>query len=364
MNLRFLVVAAAVSTSLTGWCQQRAERHSVLMKAKNLMVTTTRNQVYYYLVSNDHNPVIHLQDGNIRILNDEFSIANIASMRFHALPHFILDEDSVTYDKNKSVDHGLMALRRSLTVGQWNSLVLPVNLTTEQVLDAFGEGTELAEPRGIRENDVTVVELQSVELTPGETVIKSGFHYLIRPTREADIAADSWTSSFISGQKLVGPIYMIPNVSTPTSTTAKTPRTQSFASTDESVKIYFRGTYLKLDDSVLNGTRITNSRIDAGTYMLSNEGKMVKNGEAAEVKAFTLWVQDISNQKQEQLRFYIDGVNEDISEFADALPTVRMEADADEAIYDLGGRRVGTAKDRHLLKAGIYVIRGQKVAIK
>ena len=361
MKLKTILLLAAVVMAVPSWSQRKAERHSVLMSAKNLVVTTKQNTTYYYLVSAESNPVIHLSDGQVRIVNDEFALTDIKSLRFRALPRFILDEDSTTYDKAKSVEHGLLALRRSLNVGRWNSLVLPVNLTTEQVLDAFGEGTELATPRGIRESDATVVELETMELAPGETVVKAGYHYLIRPTREADIEAESWTGSFMSGQRIYGPIYMIPDVST---TTTKTPRVVSLSSADESVSVYFRGTFLKLDDSVVSNNRITNKRIDAGTYMLTDEARMVKNVESAEVKAFSSWVQDMSDPKQEQLRFYVDGVNEDISEFTDALPTLRMDVEADEAVYDLGGRRIGSTRERSSLKPGIYVIRGQKVVVK
>ena len=169
MRLKTILFVSAFLIAVPSWSQQRAERHAVLMNAKNLMVTTTQNTEYYYLVSVESNPVIHLTDGKVRIVNDEFSLSDIKSLRFRSLPRFLLDEDSTTYDKTKSVEHGLMALRRSLNVGRWNSLVLPVDLTMEQVVDAFGEGTELATPRGIRENDVTVVEFQTIDFVPGET---------------------------------------------------------------------------------------------------------------------------------------------------------------------------------------------------
>lgn len=332
-----------------------------MLNAKDLVVKTKQNTTYYYLVSSEDSPVVHFEGGQVRIFDDVFTLTDIQSLRLHALPRFLLDEDSTTYDKNKSVDHGLMALRRSLTVGKWNSLTLPVNLTGEQVAYAFGEGTEIAVPRGIRENDVAVVEFETQELTPSEVVIKAGYHYLIRPTREADLAADSWTSAFVTGQRIEGPIYYIPNVST---TNVKAPRVQPIYSADEFVTVYFRGSFFKLDDSAVVDSRITNKRIDAGTYMLSDEALMVKNQEAAEVKAFSSWVQDMSDPKQEQLRFYVDGVNEDISEFPDAVIALQKEAAKDDAVYDLGGRRVGSASMRGSLKAGVYVIGGKKVVIK
>lgn len=363
MNLRQLFLVASLVATPVVWGQQRVERHIALINARNLVVTTSQGTEYYYLVSANHTPVIDFTGAQVRIVDDEFSLGNIRSMRLRTLPHFVLDEDSTTFDRTKTVDHGLLALRRSMGVGRWNSLVLPVDLTSEQLIDAFGEGTELASPRGVREGDVAVVEFQTIALEPKQTVVRAGYHYLVRPTREADISGDSWTSSFISGQRLSGPLYVIPNVST---SNVKTPRVQSFSTEDDAVEVYFRGTFLKLDDSVLNGTRIVNKRIDAGTYMLSGDARMVKNQDAAEVKAFTSWVQDMSDQRQDQLRFYVDGVNEDISEFADIDAIAQPAASAldDDAVYDLGGRRVGTTRERTQLKPGIYVVGGKKIVVK
>ncbi|MCR4995569.1 MAG: hypothetical protein K6A32_09410 [Bacteroidales bacterium] len=362
MNFKHILFVAACAASTLAWGQQRAPRQSVLMNAKNLVLTTAKGDTYYYLVSSEDNPVIDLTGEGVRILNDEFALSDIASLRFRALSRILLDEDSTTYDKTKSVDHGLLALRRSFEVGHWNSLVLPVALTSEQITDAFGEGTIVAQPRGFRENDVTVVEFETIDLAPGETVMKAGYHYLVRPTREADLAADSWTSSFISGQRIYGPVYMIPNVST--ATNVRAPRLQAFTTGDETASVWFRGTFFKLDDSVVNGSVVYNKRIDAGTYMLSDD-QMVKNQEPAEVKAFTSWVLDMTDPKAEQLHFYVDGVNEDISEIVDALPAVSAAKSADNAdIYDLGGRRIGTAAQRSSLQPGIYVIGGKKVVVK
>lgn len=361
MKLKTILLVAALAVAAPTWSQHRAERQSVMLNAKDLVVKTKQNTTYYYLISSEDSPVVHFEGGQVRIFDDVFAMTDIQSLRLHALPRFLLDEDSTTYDKNQTVDHGLMALRRSLTVGKWNSLTLPVNLTGEQVAYAFGEGTEIAVPRGIRENDVTVVEFETQELTPSEVAIKAGYHYLIRPTREPDLSAESWTSALFTGKRIYGPVYYVPNVST---SNVKAPRTQPFSSADESVTVYFRGTFYKLDDSVVTDSRITNKRIDAGTYMLSDDALMVKNQEAAEVKAFTSWVQDMSDPKQDQLRFYVDGVNEDISEFPDAVAALQKEAVTDDAVYDLGGRRVGTASMRSSLKAGVYVIGGKKVVIK
>ena len=341
--------------------QGQTSRMSALVGAKNLMVTTTSGTAYYYLVSSNDYQMLRLKDGVITIGDDVFAVSDIQSIRFHALPHFIFDEDSTTYDRTLAVDHGLVALRRSFVVDKWNSLVLPMSLTTEQVIGAFGEGTEVAKPRGLREDDATAVELQTVEMTPGAEVIQANYHYLIRPRREPDLAAGKLNTTFKSGTRLYGPIYLIPNVSMKSKAS---PRIQSFTSGDESVKVRFRGTYLKLDDSVVEGAYIRNKRIEPGTYMLGDDGQMHQNVEAAEVKAFCSWVDEISDE-QHSLTFYVDGeaiIADGIADLKQSAPHGTNDTDG---IYDLGGRRVGTTPlSAAGLKPGIYVVGGRKVVIK
>lgn len=343
----------------------RNSRQSVLMSAKNLVVTTQTGTVYYYLVSNDVYQTIILNGSKFEIAGDMFDKSAVKSMRFRSLPRFVLSEDSTTFDKTRVVDHGLVALRRSLQVGKWNSLVLPFDLTGAQVLDAFGEGTELATPRGIKTGDETVLEFSSIDLTAGNDGMKANYHYLIRPTREADLEEGRTISNFITGMKLEGPIYFIGGVSVKKNAS---PRIQTIKSEDESVQVRYRGTYLKLDNSVLSAIgRPVNKMIADGTYMLDDEGAMHLNEDSTAVRAFTSWIEDISSEPQE-LKFYIDGVNESLTAIADCQfsnPTSQQST----AVYDLSGRRVANdaaefSRNRAGMKAGVYIVNGRKYIIK
>ena len=204
---------------------------------------------------------------------------------------------------------------------------------------AFGEGTEVAQPRGVNEEDATVVELETIEMTPGATVMKAYYHYLVRPTREPDVASDKFIVNFVpSASRVYGPIYLIPNVMLAKNAVV---RTQTLYDKDIQAAVRFRD-----------------------TYMLNNEGLMVQNEEATEVKAFTSWVEDM-NPGEKPLTFYVDGASIDPTAIADLRLPEPKDATADDGIYDLGGRRVGTLPaDRSRLKPGMYVIQGRKVIVK
>ena len=101
MTRKLTLIALLVAVMLTyASAQQRAARNTALLSAKNLMVTTTSGSVYYYLVSSNDIPVMYLSKDTIRIGQDKFAKSKIKSMRFHAMPRFIMDEDSLTFNKS------------------------------------------------------------------------------------------------------------------------------------------------------------------------------------------------------------------------------------------------------------------------
>ncbi len=354
----FLAVLLTWAPTLSGPIAA-ATRLSAMLTAKNLVVTTTDGTTYYYLVTSNDYQRLQLADGNVTIGDDVFAITDIQSLQLRSLPKVLLNEDSTTFNKKFAVNHGLLALRRTMATGKWNSLILPVSLTTEQIIDAFGEGTQVAKPRGTSEEDATVIELTTLEMEPGEVVMTANYPYLIKPTREPDVASDKYLYNFES-TRLLGPFYLIPNIS---STSSIITRILSVKSEDESTFLRFRGTYLKLDDSVVSGTKITNARIAAGTYMLNDEGCMQMNEEDTEVSAFAAWLEDLSTEKR-PLTFYVDGESLSPDGIAD-LQQQPATTPTDNGIYDISGRRVGSMPDDRLrLKPGLYIIQGRKVKIQ
>lgn len=368
-----------LKTTLTLWlctwlltvpaAAQEVTRRTALQSAKNMVVTTTRGTTYYYLVSANSMPMLHLGDGTVNIGSDTFASTDIRGIRFRSLARAVLNEDSTSFDKTASLDHALLALRRTLHVGRWNTLVLPFDLTDSQLLDTFGEGTEVAAPRAISEDGVTTVELTTLDLQTDDVVTKANYHYLLRPTREPDVDAETRLYNYTSGP-LYGPIYLIPNVSMKAGQSA---RMQSVQNEDGTRRVRFRGTYVRLDGSDVTGRVVRNRPVAPGVYMLTDEGLMAQTADSTEVGAFSSWIEDVSEDASTPLHFYVDGVCEDITAPTDGIGQISMSrADAlaaSDDVYDLSGRRIGqrqpiTGNLNSAIRPGVYIVGGRKVAIK
>lgn len=363
----FLLAITAFLLNSTAIMAQKSVLHArrtVVLGAKNMLLTKSNGTTYYYMVTSESPAVVKIQGDNVLLGSDTFEKSEIKSIRFKEMEKILLNEDSTVYNTAQTVEHGLVGLRRSLNTGKWNSIVLPFALTGEQILDAFGEGTMVAEFKGIKEDDNATVELNSLNINTSGVVMKANYCYLIRPTNEPDYTADQRVMTF-GGTKLYGPIYLLPNINM---SAKQSPRTQLFSSEDKATSIRLRGTYAMLDNSVLLGSVVRNKKIAPGTFMINDEGLMAENVDSTIVKAFASWI--VNEGETKSLRFYINGAEEDISAIADAicLPTVfatKSEAD----VYDIHGRRIAHLRDGEAigslnLPSGIYIVRGLKVVVK
>lgn len=133
------------------------------------------------------------------------NICNLRIYRMEDVQMILFDEDATILAKNgmdlgnneKGYNAVKALLRRSMAKNQWNTLVLPVDLTKEQVIAGFGEGTILATMDGFSEDygqpdnciHFTTDDLsdEKYQTTPA---IEEGKVYLIKPTADPAVSSD------------------------------------------------------------------------------------------------------------------------------------------------------------------------------
>ena len=145
---------------------------------------------------------------------------------------------------------------------------------------------------------------------------------------------------------MAGPVYAIPNV---TLQSNQSPRLQTLRSNDTEVRVRVRGTYTSHNVGVTSSPR----------YMLNDEGQFYQIADATDQKGFRSLYEDASPNEKLPLRFYINGIGEDLtSAIHDVQRSTFDVQHSTSNVHDLQGRRVTTPKK------GLYIINGKKVFIK
>ena len=334
-----------------------ADRYRTLLNAKHLTLTTRQGDTHYYIISADEMPTMHLGGDRIMIGGDTFQVSDISRMRLRTIPRFVLDEDSTTFGRDYAVDHGLLALRRTLTLNQWNAVVLPIGLTARQVRQTFGDDVQVAQVRGFREGSNTQVDYELVALDDDQAVaMLANCHYILRPTREPDLA-EGQSAPLFGTVRPKGPLYLIADA---TLEPKQSPAIQTIRSDDRTSRLALQGTYIVRDGS----NSSSNRKVPPGVYWLDDEGHISQQSDSVSVKAFSSWFVDTSDQTV-PYTFYIDGINENLSSIEGIGIGPSGNMPADDSVYDLSGRKWSNGKlSNSQMPKGIYIINGKKTVIR
>ena len=316
----------------------------------------------------------------------------------------ILDElrDELGYLVNSSdlFQNKTLHLNKKFVLNKWNTFVLPVNLTRDQVWSTFGGTTRLAKLSNLSE---TAIEFESVDLTKltdEATAIEAYQPYIIFPGKNPD-QTPAYTGNVTVNNKvekvtIAANHYVIPKVSLPLTedgtandwskmNTNKWATNMSVNSTDNKMEAW--GTFARtfgpsakqnpndgtwnLDKITDKGTIIAGRDDLKGCYFFDN-GKMYhsKNDENYRprgLRGFSCWFKPVNSTAPSQdVNYTLDGVTqsgttgiEDI--LADYEQPVSRFANG---IYNLNGQLVKQGNSTAGLPSGLYIVNGKKCIVR
>lgn len=253
----------------------------------------------------------------------------------------VLDENKELAEK-KTYKNAKMLLHRTFTQNAndpakgWNSVILPVDMTADQVTEAFGKGTQIAGFDKIEDN---WIHFSTAQADDNQVILHKNTPYIICPTKEP---YGNYTYT-INGETntLEGPVYVANGINYED----QTGNLDNHRTGSELAGMYFYGSYAG------------SSVVKAGSYMFS-KGDLVHTSKDHNVKPYRCWlVETASSGKSFVLS--IDGAHGD----ATGINVVEENHQtAGTGIYSIDGIRMNT-NDVNALPKGVYII-NNKVVVK
>lgn len=251
----------------------------------------------------------------------------------------VLDEDK-TLDVKKSYTGAKMLLHRTFTKSAdndkkgWNSIILPVDMTAAQVVEAFGENTQLAEFRALEDN---WIKFSTVNVAADGVVLHKNTPYIIYPTKEP-LGNYSYTIDGVT-KILDGHVYVANGIN-------YDDQTSNLTHTVNGGGMTYTGSY---DSKTV---------VSADSYMFS-KGDLVHTNKEHTVKAYRCWLKEDAHSGR-MLMFSLDGNGLDGTTGIHVIEENKQNTNT--GIYNLGGVRMNTNNVDKLPK-GVYVV-NNKVVVK
>lgn len=319
------------------------------------------------------------------------------------------DRDNLNYLKDCSNTYKSVTLHLNKTFDKekWNGFVLPVSLTKDQLIQAFGSNVKLAKLDKLTSNEIQFVSIDMSKKENETTVMEAYVPYIIFPTKHAEqeqtpaytaklskighgeaekesviigknhidipnvtfavdegnkndlkkMNTEDWTTNSSFGVDCPGTSFVTGNGMTAFGTFART-FGEGTQNTTEGDVDYGKWTIEKK-------SKIIAGRSDLkGCYFFSN-GKMYSSATRARgLRGFSVWFAPKSASDGKSANVFLDGVSLDKTTGINPIIYGEEESRIDRfahGIYSLNGQLISNSSSLDGLPSGIYILNGKKV---
>ena len=248
----------------------------------------------------------------------------------------VLDEDE-TLDDSRDLTKATMVFHRTFTTGNWSSLILPVDMTADQVKAAFGTDAKVARFSRL-EGKWIYFNMQ----TENDLLIKKNVPYIIKPTKEPTAVNRNYNVGGEKTKHINGLVYTVTGI----------------GYTNETATLQYD------DKENTNGMTHYGSYenptvVPADSYILHNSGNMVHTAvEHPSIKSYRTWLRE-TTPSGETLQMRVEQ-NDGPST---GIKVIEETAKNANAVYNANGMRMNSSNTNNLPK-GVYIINNKKVVIK
>ncbi len=299
----------------------------------------------------------------------------------------ILDEmrDNLNYLVNGSdkYENTTLHLKKKLTKNKWNSLVLPVSLTKDQLQSAFGANTRLAELNTLTP---TSIEFKSVGLDKiGDTdvALVANKPYIIFPEKDQTESNSASYTAIINVNNKTKKV----NVSADHYTIAKVTNVDlsNINTKDWTTKLYGGdGTITAYGTFARTFGSEQKEDDDKGTYTWENDGSIISGrprlehsyffdkgnmyhstGRPRGLRGFSCWFEPTTTSGAQNAQLTIDGVSQGTTGIEDILADYEQPVSRfANGIYNLNGQLVKQGNSTAGLPSGMYIVNGKKCIVR
>ena len=309
---------------------------------------------------------------------DEFRVLYASNVKGKDL---VLDElrgDLSYLKEGVTYKNSILHLAKTFTMNRWNSFVLPVDLTANQLRTAFGNDVRLAKLKTLTE---TELQFETVNLNENtNTALEAYQPYIIFPTKTMD-QYSPYTATISETNKVViqGEHFKIPNV-TFTNDLSKMDEHWTTKLTHDVGAITAYGTFVRTFDPDATQDQTT------GEWSFSEKRGTIREGydnlvgsyffdygnvyytenpdKVRGLRGFSCWFKPKNDKTK--IEVFIDGMKQEAELTAIGELIVGPEAanryGKNNGVYNLQGQRVGNTTEG--LPSGIYIVNGRKHVVR
>ena len=249
----------------------------------------------------------------------------------------VLDEDETLDDERQNLTKATMVFHRTFTRGKWNSLILPVDMTADQVKAAFGEKAKIARFNRLQDKWI-YFETQA----ENNLHIEKNVPYIIKPTKEPTAVNRTYNVGGENTKHINGLVYTVTGI----------------AYNDQTATLQHEDT--KYTNGMTHyGSYKNPTCVPADSYILHRSGNMVHTAvEHPSIKSYRTWLRE-TTPSGETLQMRVEQ-NDGPST---GIKVIEETAKNANAVYNVNGMRMNSSNTNNLPK-GVYIINNKKVVIK
>lgn len=251
--------------------------------------------------------------------------------------YLVLDEDETLDDERQNLTKATMVFHRTFTTGKWNSLILPVDMTADQVKAAFGAEAKIARFDRLEDKWIYFDTQDENNLH-----IEKNVPYIIKPTKEPTAVNRTYNVGGENTKHINGLVYTVTGI----------------AYDDQTATLKHEDTEYT-NGMTHYGSYENPTVVPADSYILHRSGKMVHTAvEHKNIKSYRTWLRE-TTPSGETLQMRVeqnDGPSTGIKVIEETAKNVN-------AVYNVNGMRMNSSNTDNLPK-GVYIINNKKVVIK